>query len=255
MVIEEAVELLWQSMQKGDHAPAALQKALTLEDAYRVQLGILDRWVATGDKHAGWKIALTADAARKMFGVQTPACGYLLASRRFASGQTFQVAMMRKPIIESELCFTIGRRLSGPGVTRDKVLSAVAAVEPAFEIADLRMDMAADFPLGVADDIAQWGYVTGTAVAPYPADLDVGAITIEMQRNGEVVAQVRGRDAIDDQLQSIAWLANHLAEYGLALEEGHRIMTGSCTRPTPITKGDRWETRFSSVGTVSATFV
>jgi 2-keto-4-pentenoate hydratase len=254
MVIEEAVELLWQSMQRGEHAPAALQKALTLAEAQRVQLGILSRWIAAGEKHAGWKIALTADAARKMFGVQTPACGYLLASRQFPSGHTFQVEMMRKPIIESELCFTIGRRLSGPGVTRDLVLSAVAAVMPAFEIADLRMDMAADFPLGVADDIAQWGYVTGTAVTPYPVHLDVGEILVGMRRNGEVVAQVRGKEVIDDQVQSIAWLANHLAEYGLALEAGQHIMTGSCTRPTPIAAGDHWETQFSSVGTVSASF-
>ena len=55
-------------------------------------------------------------------------------------------------------------------------------------------------------------------------------------------------------LVSTAWLANHLVTYSLALEPGQDIMTGSFTKPTPIAKGDRWESSFSGVGTVSATF-
>lgn len=255
MNINEAVEILWQSMQTGDHAPEALRKTLTLTEAYQIQLGILDRWLASGEKQAGWKIGATSDAARKMLNLTVPACGYLLASRRFSSGQTFQHAAIYKPIIESEVCVTMGKRLAGPGVTRADVLAAVGAVTPAFEIAAMRSDMATDFPLGLADDIAQWGYVLGPPLTPYPKDLDLGEMIIESWRNGEVVQQVRGREAIDDQLQSVAWLANHLAEYGRALEPGHCIITGAILRPLPIAKGDRWETRFSSLGTVSATFL
>ena len=255
MQIEEAIDLLWQSTQQGVPPLAALQKTLTLADAYRVQLGVLARWQAAGEKLAGWKIGLSADAARKMFGLSAPIAGYLLASRHFSSGHTVTHAALRRPIIESELCFTIGKRLAGPGVTREQVLSAVSAVAPAFEVVDMRTDIAADMPLGVADDVAQWGFVTGTPVTPYPSDLDLGQVSAEMRRNGEVVAQVRGQEVIDNQLDSIAWLANHLATYGMALAEGQRIMSGSFTKPTPITKGDRWETHFSSVGTVSAAFV
>lgn len=255
MKTNEATEILWQSMQKGDHAPAALQKALSLEEAYKIQFGILDRWLAAGEKLAGWKIGATSDAARKMLKLSAPAAGYLLASRRFSSGHTFEHAAIYKPIIESEVCVTIGQRLAGPGVTRDDVLAATAAVAPAFEIAAMRSDMAADFPLGVADDVAQWGYVLGSAITPYPKDLDLGEMMVEGRRNGEVVQQVRGRDAIDDQLQSIAWLANHLAEHDRALEAGHCIITGAILRPMPIAKGDRWETQFSGVGTVLAAFV
>lgn len=255
MKIDEAVAVLWQSMQTGDHAPAALRKTLTLAEAYKIQFGILDRWLAAGEKQAGWKIGATSDAARKMLNLSAPAGGYLLANRQFPSGHTFEHAAIYKPIIESEVCITLGKRLAGPGVTRDDVLAAASAVTPAFEIAAMRSDMAADFPLGVADDIAQWGYVLGPTITPYPKDLNLGEMMIESRRNDEVVQQVRGRDAIDDQLQSVAWLANHLAEYGKALEAGHCIITGAIIRPMPIAKGDRWETRFSGVGTVSAAFV
>lgn len=254
MVIEDAVNLLWHSTQQKVSPPAALQKALTLAEAYQVQLGVLARRQATGEKLAGWKIGLSADGARKMFGLSSPISAYLLASRHFSSGHTFNYTDIRRPIIESELCFTLGKRLAGPGVTRAQVLSAVSAVAPAFEVVDMRVDMAADMPLGVADGVAQWGYVTGTPLSPYPTNLDLGEVIVEMRRNGEVFAQVRGQDVIDNQLDSIAWLANHLATYNMALESGQHLMTGSFTKPTPIAKGDRWETKFSSVGTVSATF-
>jgi 2-keto-4-pentenoate hydratase len=118
----------------------------------------------------------------------------------------------------------------------------------------MRVNMVEDMPLGVADDIAQWGFVTGTPLSPYPATLDLGAITVEMKRNGDVVAKVVGKEVIDNQLESIAWLANHLATYGMALEPGQQIMSGSFTKPAPISKGDRWESLFSSVGSVSVTF-
>jgi 2-oxo-hept-3-ene-1,7-dioate hydratase len=75
-----------------------------------------------------------------------------------------------------------------------------------------------------------------------------------MKRNREVFAKVIGKEVIDNQLDCIAWLANHLATYSLALEPGQDIMTGSFTKPTPIAKGDRWESSFSGVGTISATF-
>jgi hypothetical protein len=82
-------------------------------------------------------------------------------------------------------------------------------------------------------------------LSPMPALLTFGTITAEMKKNGDAVYQVRGRDVIDDQIQAIAWLANHLAEYGHSLEAGQYIMTGSFTKPTPIAKGDTWETTFS----------
>ena len=148
----------------------------------------------------------------------------------------------------------MGQRLRGPGVTREQALAAVAGAAPALELVDMRLNIGADLPLGVADGVAQWGFVTGPEVTPYPAALDLEAMTAETKRNGEVVASVQGKEAIDDQIQTIAWLANHLAQFDLALEVGQCIMTGSMTKPTPIEKGDTWETTFSSFGSVSATF-
>lgn len=255
MTIEQSIDILWNSIQAGDHFPEALQGKLTMDDAYRVQLGILARRIEAGERQSGWKIAMSGEALRQARGLDEPVFAYLLESGHYTNGQRLNYHDIRKPAIESELCITLGRRLQGPGVTREQALDAVSMVEAAFELVSMRGDMAADMALGLADGVAQWGYVTGDAVTPYPKDLVLAEVTVEIRRNGEVEAQVRSADVLDDQLDSIAWLANALARYGLGLEAGQCVLTGSFTRPTTIEQGDRWHTQFSSVGSVSASFV
>jgi 2-keto-4-pentenoate hydratase len=254
MTTDEAVEILWQSAQQGVYYPAALKGQLTLPDAYRVQRGVLARALAKGEAQAGWKIGLSAEAVRQVYGMSAPVFGYLLASRCFPSGHRFAHARLINPAIESELCFTLKQGVQGPGVSPEQVLAAIGSVAPAFEIIEFRGNMGADLPLGVADNVSQWANVIATAVEPYPQGLDLGQVTLEMRRNGAVVMQGRAADVIDNQLQSMAWLANALAEYGGALEAGQYIMTGSFNKPLPVAPGECWETHFSSVGTVTTAF-
>ena len=227
---------------------------MSLREAYQVQLGILENYKAGGATQAGWKIGLTADAIRQMYATTEPAFGFLLGGNAYTSGHRFNCADIVNPAIESELCFTLGETLRGPGVTRHQVLNAVKSVAPSFEVVSLQVKMAEDLPLGIADNVSQWGYVTHTALEPYPKELALGEITAEVKTDDNVIATLIGAEVIDDQLQSLAWLANQLAEFGRALEAGQCVISGSFTKPLPVTKGERWETSFSSVGTVSAAF-
>lgn len=255
MAVKEAINVLWKAIRQGEHFPEALQGKLSLEDAYRVQEGILARHIANGDTHTGWKVAMSGPALRQARGLTEPVFGYLLHSGHFTSGQTLPYDTFRNPAIESELCITVGRRLQGPGVTRAQVLDAVTQIAPAFELVSMRSNMAADLPLGVADNIAQWGYVTGKPVRPYPKNLALAEVLATIHRNDQVEGQVRSADILDDQLDSIAWLANALGRFGRAIEADHAVLTGSFNRPTAINKGDRWCTQFREVGTVTARFV
>jgi 2-keto-4-pentenoate hydratase len=72
--------------------------------------------------------------------------------------------------------------------------------------------------------------------------------------NGEIAQQGLARKVIDNQLDSLAWLANNLAEYGLALEAGHKVMTGSCLNPAGAAKGQDWDVTFTGLGSVNASF-
>lgn len=254
MTVEEALDILWSNFQKGVFYPDELKGKLNLDDAYHVQLGMLNRRLEGGEKQAGWKIGLTSGPIRGVFGAAEPVFGYLLESGQYAGGHAFSFDEMIVPCIESELCFTMASRLEGPGADRPKALAAVASVAPAKEILERRGDMAADLPLGVADNVMQTGFVMGTAVSPYPQELELEKIEAVIKTNGELFKQCISSEVIDHQLDGIAWLANKLSGFGQALEAGARIMTGSYYPPTPVSKGDRWETRFASVGEVSVSF-
>ena len=254
MTVDEAIEIKWRGIQDGNHSPQELHGKLSLREAYQVQLGVLENYKAGGETQAGWKIGLTADAIRQLYSTSEPAFGFLLARNAYASGHRFSYSDIVNPAIESELCFTLGETLRGPGVTRDQALNAVSSVAASFEVVSLQVKMADDLPLGIADNVSQWGYVTHTAVAPYPKELALGEITAEVKTDDNVIATLIGAEVIDDQLQSLAWLANQLADFGRALEAGQCVITGSFTKPLPIKQGESWETSFSTVGSVAATF-
>jgi 2-keto-4-pentenoate hydratase len=253
--VETAAEMVERSRAEGIEPPAELKERLTFDQAYQVQDRLLDWFRARGEVQSGWKIGANSDAARELFKVVDPFAGFILKRGEFRSGHRFDLAAIPgSPVLECELCIRMGRRLAGPEVTRDQVLDAVAGIAPAFEIAGIGREATVDPPLNIADDVAHWGYVLGEEISPYPRGLDLPTLVVRARRNGEVVFDNPCAGAIDVQLDSIAWLANHVAKSGRALEPGHLIITGSCTRPTVIQPGDRWEAQFAGVGEVTAAF-
>ena len=60
MDIEAVTESIWQHTLRRSYFPEEWKGRLTIDQAYRVQLGLLDRWVARGERLAGWKVGLTA---------------------------------------------------------------------------------------------------------------------------------------------------------------------------------------------------
>jgi 2-keto-4-pentenoate hydratase len=64
-----------------------------------------------------------------------------------------------------------------------------------------------------------------------------------------------GAITVDDAYQiQLAWLANKVAGFGGALEPGHAIMPGSCTRMIPVRPGDVVRAEFDRLGYVSLSF-
>ncbi len=75
-----------------------------------------------------------------------------------------------------------------------------------------------------------------------------------LTRNGEPVAEGLGRDVVDDQFASLAFLANNLAVYGAALEAGQIVLTGSFNAPPPVAPGETWHADFAGLGEVTVSF-
>jgi 2-keto-4-pentenoate hydratase len=251
--IEQAVETFWASARRGVYAPPEWKGRLTREEAYAIQLGMLARHVRAGDRHAGWKVGLTAKAMQIQQGVHEPVFGFLLASGERASGTRFTSAELIRPGFENELCLTIGTTLQGPGITTARALAAISTMAPALEIIERRGDFAGDLNLALADNAQQKAFVTGAPV-PVPAGFDLATVSVEVVVNGVPAERALGAEVLGTPAASVAWLANKLAEFGRALEAGMKVMSGSFTKQYTLEGGERVEARFVPAGTVVAEF-
>src|SRR5512134_1765169 len=223
MTTEQTVEALWAHQQRGDVFPAEWRGKLDMDEAYRMQLGILERKLARGERQAGWKVGLTADSMREMLGGKEPVFGYLLESGIIASGDAFRFAELRTPMVENEILVTLKQDLSGPNATPEAAARGIATIAPAFEIVEMRgADMRVDMALAITDNVAQRAFVHSTAI-PYSGKLDFGDVRATVRINGEVKANPLGREVIDNQLRTVAWLAKALHRYGRKLQAGQRI--------------------------------
>ena len=252
--VDEATDAFWTCARNRIAPSPEWMKRLSREEAYRVQLGVLARHVQAGERQAGWKVGLTSKAMQIQQNVHEPVLGFLLASGEKPSGTRFQFADLINPGFENELCLTVGTTLRGPGVTPERAQAALSAMAPAFEIIEKRGDFSADLNVSLADNAQQRAYVTGAPV-PVPPGFDLAKVSVDVTVNGAAAERALGSEVLGTPAASIAWLANKLAEMGLALEAGMKVMSGSFTRQYLLTAGDRIEANFVPVGTVKAEFV
>jgi 2-keto-4-pentenoate hydratase len=251
--VAQATEQIWESARRGEHFPAAWRGQLNVAEGYRVQLGSLARHVSGGDKHVGWKVGLTSKAIREQIGFHEPVLGYLLASGQKPSGSTIPFGSLISPCLENELCLSVGKTLRGPGISPAQARAALSAAAPAFELVERRGDFAADPALAMADNVQQKAFITGPR-QQLATGQSLADTTLEVFVNGALTERATGAAVMGDPAASVAWLANKLAEFGLALEAGMQVMSGSFTRQIVLWPGDRIEALFSPIGSVTVDF-
>ena len=238
------IDDFWSARQRGEFFPAAYFDTLSIPQAYRLQLGLIDRRVAAGETHIGWKVGLTSAAIQQQFGFHEPVFGCILDT--VPSGHVFRPGELIQPGFENELCMRIGRDLPA-SITLDEARAAVDAVYPSLEIIETRGPFTAQIALALADNAQQKTVVRGAPV-PLPADLE--RIEAVVTVNGQEAGRGLGSAVLGNPLHSVVWLAKKLAEFGRHIAAGDIIMTGSFTRQFPLAPGDRVHVRFSGIGDV-----
>ncbi|HUB45425.1 MAG TPA: fumarylacetoacetate hydrolase family protein [Acetobacteraceae bacterium] len=243
---QAAIESFWQARQAGEFFPHAWFDRLTIDQAYRIQLGLIDRRTAAGERQIGWKVGLTAKPIQEQFGFHEPVFGCVL--EHVASGHVFPAGSLIQPGFECELCMVLAHDLP-PGADLAAARAAVGAVHPALEIIETRGPFTAQIALALADNAQQRTCVLGPPV-PLPAAPEAVACTVRI--NHAIAATGTGDAVLGTPLNSLVWLATKLAEYGRTLRAGEMVMTGSFTRQFPIAPGDRVHVEFTGVGAVEA---
>ncbi|TXG93978.1 MAG: 2-oxopent-4-enoate hydratase [Rhodocyclaceae bacterium] len=214
---------------------------LTIDDAYAISLDFLARRVKDGEKVVGKKIGVTSKAVQDMLGVHQPDFGFL-TDWMFVEGDIdVDAKALIAPRAEAEIAFILKDSLNGPGVTAADVMAATESIAPCFEIVDSRIN---DWKISIVDtvsDNASCGvYVIGDARLD-PREFDLPGLYVAVTKNGEPLSEGYGNAVQGDPAQAVAWLANTLGAYGVTLNAGDVILSGSLVPLAPAVKGDTFE--------------
>ncbi len=249
--IAEAAEAFWRARDIPG-VPEGFANTLGAEDGFRVQILMQEKRDREGDLRIGWKVAATNPAVQQQLGVDEPAFGSLRQSRNYRTGHALAISQLIQPHAECEICFEVNDRIT-TAKTMEDARAAVVRCFPAFEIIEKRVPIT-DFGGAMADNAEHTAIVLGDGI-PIPPDIDFSKVTCSLDVNGQTIGTAEGTAVLGNPLNSLLWLTERLHRYGVALQAGSLIMTGSFLRQQPIHDGDRLRASFSGVGFVEITAV
>ena len=255
-VHERFAEELFDALRQNRVVPPLRDRAeLTIDDAYRISLGLLARRQADGERVIGKKIGVTSKAVQDMLGVDRPDFGFL-TDRMLVDGRgAVPIAgHLIAPRAEAEIAFILRSDLIGPGVTDADVLAATDTVCACFEIVDSRI---AGWNIRITDTIADNAscgvFVLGDRRVD-PRTLDLSALRCDVFKNGRPVSTGYGSAVQGSPLTAVAWLANTLGTYGVSLNAGEIILSGSLVPLEPAQAGDEFHTAIEGLGIATISF-
>jgi 2-oxopent-4-enoate/cis-2-oxohex-4-enoate hydratase len=217
---------------------------------------MLRRRIADGERVIGKKIGVTSKVVQDLLGVHQPDFGFLTDAMQIPSGEPINIVTkgLIQPRAEAEIAFLLRHALHGPEVSPADVLAATDWVAPCFEIVDSRI---ADWRIGIVDTVADNAscgvFILGEARAD-PRELDLPGVHVRVEKNGNFLSEGLGAAAQGSPLAAIAWLANTLGRYGVTLDAGDIILSGSLVPLEPAVAGDIFCMEMAGVGSCSAVF-
>ena len=227
---------------------------LTPADAYAIQNVLFDMKLARGERLVGRKIGLTSKAMQQQMGVDQPDYGFLLDTMAVPSGGVLACSEFLQARIEPEIAFWLAEDLRGPGITAEQVLAATRGVSAALELVDSRItNWRITLVDTIADNASSGRMIVSESVVPVNG-LDLAEIRTVLTRNGEPVGTGTGEAVLGHPAFAVAWLANKLAEFGVALLAGQVVLSGSMCGAVPVAPGDTFRATFTELGEVSVSF-
>jgi 2-oxopent-4-enoate/cis-2-oxohex-4-enoate hydratase len=228
---------------------------ITIEDAYQIQLRMIQRRLDQGETIIGKKIGVTSKIVMDMLGVNQPDFGQMTSGMVFNEGEALDTSKLIAPRAEAEVAFMLKRDLMGPGVTAADVLRATDCVMPCFEIVDSRIK---DWKIKIQDtvaDNASCGVLILGGLRKDPRKLDLALAGMVLEKNGEVISTTTGASVQGSPVNAVAWLANTLGRLGIGLKAGEIILSGSQSPLVPVKSGDSLVCSVGGLGSTSVRFI
>jgi 2-keto-4-pentenoate hydratase len=223
-----------------------------IEDAYAIGGHVTEMKVANGRVVKGHKVGLTSKAMRSITGATEPDYGTIFDNWFLDEGSQVSMSTMNRPLVEIELVFVLGSDLGGPSVNAVDVIRATDFVLPAVEVVDSRFSRRGK--PGVVDSIADAASCGFIMVGGNPVglrDIDPRQVGGALYKNGELEESGTASAVMGNPINAVAWLARKLDEFGVTMEAGHTILSGSFIKAHPIAVGDSFVADYGPLGQIS----
>lgn len=229
---------------------------LTIDDAYRISLRMLQRREAAGEKVIGKKIGVTSKPVQDMLNVHQPDFGFLTDTMHYPDDSVISLsaAGLIQPRAEGEIAFFLKEDLSGTNITAQDVMDASASVAPCFEIVDSRIE---NWKIRIQDTVADNASCGVFVIGPQriaPQQLALDKLFMRMSKNGQPCGEGYGSAVQGHPCTAVAWLANTLGRYGIPFRKGEIILSGSLAPLVPASAGDVFEMHITELGTARVSF-
>ncbi|MCC2338048.1 2-keto-4-pentenoate hydratase [Bacillus cereus group sp. MYBK71-2] len=257
MLIKELADELLQAEDSRVGIPPFTERYanLSVEDAYNIQLEVVERKLKNGRYVIGKKVGLTSVAMQQMLGVNEPDYGHLLDDMKIENGSTISISSFVSPKIEAEIGFVLEKDLKGPNITYIDVLMATKYVVPTLEIIDSRIS---DWKIKLVDTVADNGSSAKVVIGDTFSSIDkvdLRTTGMTLYKNNSLIATGAGAAALGHPAQAIAWLANKLHEFNIELKAGELILPGALSGAVSVNSKDSIQADFGSLGSVSVAFI
>lgn len=196
--------------------------------AYDIQAELARRLSRTLGPVVGYKVGYASKAAQQQFGMKQPASGPLFLLQRVPSGTSLPAESIREVMLETEVAFTLGRRIGRPVKDVDQLRRFVRWAHTAFDCSEQRFAPSDAKPTPqdmIASGLGAHYFVLGPAVAP--SDVDVDSLSLTLQRDGVTLSDSPTTNVMGSPWKSLLWLVNHAVELGTPLRPGMVVVTGT----------------------------
>lgn len=234
----------------GEDKPADMAEAYAIQSELYNIMRAHDRFTEFG----GHKVALTSPAIQEMCGVSEPAYGAVFKEFIYDDNHSIDMQDFIRFGIEFEVCIEVGTDVPTRDTpyTKDTIEEFIGSAMPAFELID---DRDADYAhLDAASILTDRCWCHGIVLGERTTNLgslDIGNLATRVLVNGQSNDHGNTRDALGHPLNSVAFVANHLAQYGKQLMAGELIMTGSALKTQFPKSGDSISYQIAGLGDVS----
>lgn len=256
--IADAAQRLLEHWMTGRVMPELPEhcRPATRAEGYAIQLAMLR---ASGRNNYGWKIAATSLAGQSHIGVDGPLAGRIHHTQTIEAGGRIPIAASLMKVFEVEFAFRMARPLvpRAQEYSVGEVMDAVASLHPAIEIPDSRLSRFAKVGAAhlIADNACADRFMLGEESPSRWRNLDLAAHRVTVEVSGREPVEGVGSNVLGDPRRALCWIANELSRFGITLEAGQVVTTGTCIIPTEVSPGVQVKADFGALGSIAAHFI